>query len=82
MKTLLKLTDTQKLQIIKRNDKETELIDNIVDLLDQLSESLDAKDIEWALDKNINTVLELLGDKRDRNYFESLRLSKELIKHI
>jgi hypothetical protein len=80
MKKLLKLTDTQKLQIIENNDKENDIIEKVSELLQELEKSLDAKDIECEIDVNITSLLEKLKDKTERNYFESQRYSKELIK--
>jgi hypothetical protein len=80
MKKLLKLTDTQKLQIIKNNDKENDIIEKVSELLQELENCLDAKDIECEIDENITSLIEKLDYKVCRNYLESRRLSKELIK--
>jgi signal recognition particle GTPase len=77
MKTL---TDTQKFVIIKRNERENEKIDKVTELLEDLEYYLSDKDIECEIDKDITSLLEKLSDKADRNYFESKRLSKELLK--
>ena len=80
MKKLLKLTDTQKLQIIKNNDKENDIIEKVSELLQELEKSLDAKDIECEIDKTITTLIEQLDYKACRNWLQSKRVSKELIK--
>jgi hypothetical protein len=73
------LTDTEKLQRIKLNSKEDELIEKVMDLLEELRDSLNEKDIECEIDGKIDSLVEELEHKVERNFFESKRLYKELM---